>query len=141
MDSIKKVTISWSGGKDAAFALYKIVKSGKYEVVHLHTVVDEDTRRVGMHGVREELIYQQAQYMGLPLRIVYLKKSESDNNYTKLMTAFYQDCAKQGIEGVVFGDIYLEDLRTYRETLLASSGLEALFPLWNEDTKTVVTDF
>lgn len=141
MDSIKKVTISWSGGKDAAFALYKIIQSKQYEVVHLHTVIDAETKRVGMHGVREALVHRQAQAMGLPLHKLYLEKSENNVKYTRLMTNFYETCAKEGIEAVVFGDIFLEDLRKYRDGLLAQTGLEGIYPLWKQNTTYLLNDF
>lgn len=141
MDSIKKVTISWSGGKDAAFALYKIIQSKQYEVVHLHTVIDVETKRVGMHGVHETLVHRQAQAMGLPLEKLYLEKSENNAKYAQMMTAFYERCAKEGINAVVFGDIFLEDLRSYRNTLLTPFDLEGIYPLWRLDTKKLISDF
>lgn len=141
MASRKKVTISWSGGKDAAFSLYKILQSPLYEVVHLHTLVDSATLRVGMHGVPVALIKQQAEAIGLPLKILYLEKSESNEKYALLMKELYQTCKQEGIEAVVFGDIFLEDLRTYREALLATSNLEGIYPLWKQNTTALLSDF
>lgn len=141
MVSRKKVTISWSGGKDAAFSLYKILQSPLYEIVHLHTLVDSATFRVGMHGIQEALIKEQAAAMGLPLKILYLEKSESNERYAQLMKEFYKDCAHEGIEAVVFGDIFLEDLKSYRETLLSASHLEGIYPLWKMNTTDLLTDF
>lgn len=141
MVSRKKVTISWSGGKDAAFSLYKILQSPLYEVVHLHTLVDSATLRVGMHGIPEALVRQQAEAIGLPLKILRLEKSESNEKYALLMKGFYETCAQEGIEAVVFGDIFLEDLRSYRESLLAAAKLEGIYPLWKTDTAELLTDF
>jgi uncharacterized protein (TIGR00290 family) len=141
MDSRKKVTISWSGGKDSALALYKIQLSGDFEVAGLHTVINEETKRVGMHGVREELIEAQAQALNLPLTKIYLERSENHEAYEKLMRTFYDQCAAEKLDGVVFGDIFLEDLRLFREKLLAHSSLQGIFPLWKMDTGILLKDF
>lgn len=141
MDLKKKITISWSGGKDSAFALHKIMKAGDFEIVSLHTVFNEETKRVGMHGVKEELIERQAQCIGLPLKKLYLESSESHSAYEKLMQNFYQQCANEKIEAVVFGDIFLEDLKIYREQLLQSSGLKSLYPLWKLNTSELIQEF
>lgn len=140
MDSKKKVSISWSGGKDSAFALYKILQSGNYQVVSLHTVIGKDTARVGMHGVREELIELQAQAIGLPLQKVYLETAEDHIAYESCMIDYYKRSV-QNIDAIVFGDIYLEDLKTYREKLLDQSGIKGLFPLWQADPHQLIHDF
>jgi uncharacterized protein (TIGR00290 family) len=141
MDLKKKVTISWSGGKDSAFALFKILASGEYEVVSLHTVIGQETKRVGLHGVREELIELQAESIGIPLVKLYLPDSGDHEAYTSLMRSFYKSCARNGIHGVVFGDIFLEDLKKFREELLRDAGLHPCFPLWKIDTRLLVHDF
>jgi uncharacterized protein (TIGR00290 family) len=137
----KKVTISWSGGKDSAFALYKALASGEFDVVNLHTIVDEDSRRVGMHGVRESLIEKQAEQIGLPLEKIYLPASNDHDLYKSTMQKYYRACAAMGIEGIVFGDIFLEDLRDFRVALLNRSKLTASFPLWMVNTKILIQDF
>jgi uncharacterized protein (TIGR00290 family) len=137
----KKVTISWSGGKDSAFALYKVLLSGDYEVVHLHTVFNPETGRVGMHGIREALIERQAAAIGIPLHKLYLESSADHAAYAELMDRFYRQCAREGIQGVVFGDIFLEDLRQFRDQLVANASLEALYPLWLLDTTVLINDF
>lgn len=137
----KKVSISWSGGKDSAFALYKILLSGAYEVVNLHTVIDEESKRVGLHGVRESLIEEQAERIELPLVKVYLTGSQNHDAYEKLMKSFYMQCARQNIDGVIFGDIFLEDLRHYREGLMKDSTLIPFFPLWKMDCALLWEDF
>ena len=137
----KKVTISWSGGKDSAFALYKTMMADEFEIVSLHTVVDEKTRRVGLHGVSELLIEKQAQSIGFPLIKIYLPASKGNDAYKRCMTKFYGQCGKDGIEGVVFGDIFLEDLMEFRKELLKPHGLFGVFPLWGLDSKTLLADF
>ena len=137
----EKVTISWSGGKDSAFALYKVLQEDKYEVTGLHTVIAEDTRRVGLHGVREELIETQANALGLPLTKLYLKTANDHQAYESLMRTFYTQCAAEGIAGVVFGDIFLEDLKKFREELLGASGLFPVFPIWKQDSAVLIHDF
>lgn len=141
MDLRKKVTISWSGGKDSALALYKILLSGDFEVTGLHTVINHDTKRVGMHGVHEKLIEEQAEAIGLPLTKLYLESSESHDAYKRLMEGYYQQCVKDSIRGIVFGDIFLEDLKVFRKDLLKTSGLQSFYPLWKIDTRILLEDF
>lgn len=137
----KKVSISWSGGKDSAFALYKILQSGNYEIVNLHTVFGEDTKRVGLHGVPEELIEQQALALSLPLKKLYLKTSDDHYAYEELMSAFYKQSRDEDIEAIVFGDIFLEDLKKFRENILSKSKLLPVFPIWKFDSRTLIRDF
>jgi uncharacterized protein (TIGR00290 family) len=137
----KKVTVSWSGGKDSAFALYKTLASQTYDVVGLHTVIDEQTKRVGLHGVPETLIEQQAEALGFALDKIYLPSSDGTQRYERCMQDFYQQCIKRNMHGIVFGDIFLEDLKQYRLNLLQPFKLFASFPLWGIDTRVLVRDF
>jgi uncharacterized protein (TIGR00290 family) len=137
----QKVTVSWSGGKDSVFALYKVMMADQFEIVSLHTVIDEKTRRVGLHGVPEALIQKQAQAIGFPLTKIYLPASKSDKAYKLCMANFYAQCVNEGIDGVVFGDIFLEDLRDFRKNLLKPHGLFGSFPLWGSDSITLLKDF
>jgi uncharacterized protein (TIGR00290 family) len=137
----KKVTISWSGGKDSAFALHRILQSSAFEVAGLHTVLNDETKRVGMHSVCEALVERQAEALGLPLTKLYLEGSESHSAYERLMTEFYRQCAHEHMDAVVFGDIFLEDLKVFRENLLDSSGLQGVFPLWKLDTRVMIEEF
>lgn len=137
----QRVSISWSGGKDSAFALYKILHSDRYEITHLHTVIGEDTRRVGLHGVPEELIEDQARALNIPLRKLYLEPSANHDAYVNLMNSFYKDARAEGVESIVFGDIFLEDLRTFREQLLKKEGLLPIFPIWKIDSSQILHDF
>lgn len=137
----QKVTISWSGGKDSAFALYKIIASKTFDVVSLHTVIDEKTKRVGLHGVHEALIEKQAHALGIPLKKIYLPASADGAAYKDCMEKFYDLCVRENIEGVVFGDIFLEDLREFRISLLQSSKLFAAFPLWGIESRLILKEF
>jgi uncharacterized protein (TIGR00290 family) len=141
MDSKKKVTISWSGGKDSALALHRILRSSEFEICHVHTVIDASTKRVGLHGVREALIERQAEALGLKLIKLYLPESKDHDAYEQLMCPFYNQCFNEGIQAVVFGDIFLEDLKRYRERMLHAASLDGIFPLWKEDSKMLINEF
>lgn len=137
----KKISIAWSGGKDSMLALDRIIRSGEYKVDHLHTVIDADLRRVGLHGVHEKLIDAQAASLGLPLEKLYLKASPGHNNYEQLMESYFANLENEDFEGVMYGDIFLEDLKSYREKMLHKSGLEGVYPLWNASTDEVMSEF
>src|SRR6201981_337894 len=110
----EKCIFCWSGGKDSALALYKISLEDKYEVVALLTTLNEEHKRISMHGVREELLEQQAESIGLPLIKMYV--SEGTNaEYERNMEAVLLKHKSEGVTKVIFGDIFLEDLRSYRE--------------------------
>ncbi len=132
--------MSWSGGKDSVFALYKLLLSDDYCVTSLHTVFNEETKRVGMHGVSEQLIRKQAEALSIPVIPVYLKSSDDHDRYVKLMTTFYERISDQ-VDGIAFGDIFLKDLKVFREGLLKPSGLEGIFPLWGVDTSVLMREF
>lgn len=137
----KRITVSWSGGKDSAFALFKIRQDPAVEIVNLHTLINTDSSRVGLHGVHENLIRLQAEAMGLPLAVLYLQTSESNDAYEKLLKGYYQKMSDEGITHVLYGDIFLEDLKEYRLRVLADSGLHPVFPLWKMDSLQLVREF
>jgi uncharacterized protein (TIGR00290 family) len=137
----KKISVSWSGGKDSAFALYKILAQNNYEIVNLHTVIVTETKRVGLHGIHESLIDVQARNLGFKLIKLYLDSSDNHDAYTALMRNFYKQCGEEGTEGILFGDIFLEDLKAFRDELLAPSGVKGIYPLWHMNTKILVEDF
>src|SRR5438034_1351143 len=114
----KKVLMSWSGGKDSAFALDELLRDGRYDVVGLLTSVSEEYRRISHHGVREELLEKQAESIGIPLDKVYLPseggKACSNDVYEAIMSAVTAKHKAAGVELVAFGDLFLEDLRAYR---------------------------
>ena len=136
----EKALFCWSGGKDSAMALNKVIQEGVYEVVALLTTLNLNFKRISMHGVREELLEQQVQAIGLPLLKVYV--SEGTNaEYEKAMEKLLLEQKAKGVTKVIFGDIFLEDLRAYREKNLGKVGLEAVFPLWNKSTKELINHF
>jgi uncharacterized protein (TIGR00290 family) len=137
----KKATLSWSGGKDSALALDRILTKGEIEVISLHTIINAETRRVGMHGVREQLIDLQAESLGIQLTKLYTATSDSYDSYENAMKHFFGQTKEQGIDTIVYGDIFLQDLREYREKLLLPFNLAAMYPLWELDTTVVVNEF
>lgn len=135
-----KAIFCWSGGKDSALALYKVLQQNNYEVVALLTTLNAQFKRISMHGVREDLLDKQALSVGLPLIKMYV--SEGTNaEYEKNMETLLLQYKAQGVTKVIFGDIFLEDLRTYREKNLAKVGLDAVFPLWKKDTYKLIDEF
>jgi len=126
--------LSWSSGKDSAWSLHTIQQSGAYEVVGIFTTVNAEFQRVAMHGVRLELLKQQAQAMALPLTVIEIPYPCSNIQYEQALSAFITQAKKNGVEGLVFGDLFLEDIRQYRVTQLAGTGLSPIFPLWQIPT-------
>jgi len=129
-----KALVAWSSGKDSAFALAGVRAAGKVDVVGLLTTVTEDYGRVSMHGVREEILELQARAAGLPLRRVRIPAGCVNGEYERRMGEAVAVARGDGITGVVFGDIFLEDVRAYRERMLAGTGIAPVFPLWGRDT-------
>ena len=129
----EKVLFTWSSGKDSARALYELQQNPEYEVVGLLTTLTRDYGRISMHGVREELLDLQAEALGLPLDKVYLTKDSSNEQYENAFREALDKYKKEGVELVAFGDLYLADLRKYREEKLALVGMKGLFPLWREE--------
>lgn len=140
MNKKEKCIFCWSGGKDSALALYKVLQEDKFEVVALLTTLNENFKRSSMHGVREILVDQQAASIGLPLIKMYVKEGTNEE-YEKNMEAMLLRYKKKGVTKVIFGDIFLDDLREYREKNLAKVGLIAEFPLWKRDTKELINEF
>lgn len=136
-----KIAISWSGGKDAMMALHHLVSFNQYEIDHLHTVIGESTQRVGMHGIHKDLIKAQAEALEIPVVFNVLPADQSNTSYEKVMSDYCQDCLEKGITRIAFGDIFLEDLKIYRENQLDGTGLKAIFPIWGVDTRQQLKDF
>jgi uncharacterized protein (TIGR00290 family) len=134
----ERVVMSWSGGKDSAVALHELLKSDQYEVVALLTTVSEEFRRISHHGVREELLEEQANAIGLPLDKVYLPSGESagctNDVYETIMRRAMTAYRTRGVLTVGFGDLFLQDLRAWREANLAKVGMRGIFPIWQRDT-------
>ena len=136
-----KISLSWSGGKDSVFALWKLLNDHQYEVVGLHTTFGEETCRVGMHGIHEELIEAQAEAIGIQLDKIYYPASGDNAAYEKAMSGYFSQLEAEGVRHIGFGDILLEDLKKYREGKLAERGFSAVFPLWGKDTKELAEEF
>ncbi len=121
--------MSWSGGKDSALALYDVLKGGTCRVAALLTTVTEDYDRISMHGVRRSLLEQQAAALGISLEKVLIPRDASNEEYEANMAKALAKYSDVGVQSGVFGDIFLEDLRKYREEKLASAGMKAVFSL------------
>ena len=132
---------NWSGGKDSALALYKVLQGGDYEVQTLLTSVSEPYQRISMHGVRVALLEQQAASIGLPCHQLHLPETPTMEAYEQLMTSTLQQLQQRGATVSIFGDIFLEDLRRYREEQLARVGFKAAFPLWGVPTTELIREF
>lgn len=135
-----KVIFSWSGGKDSSYCLHKVLQEDIFDVKYLLTTVNENFKRVSMHGVREELLDMQADSIGIPLLKVMVKEG-TNAEYELQMEALLKKAKAEGITLVVFGDIFLEDLKVYRENNLAKVGMKAVFPIWKTDTTILIKDF
>jgi uncharacterized protein (TIGR00290 family) len=141
MDEREPVLFCWSGGKDSAMALHVLLQDPLVRVVALLTTVTEGYDRISMHGVRRELLQQQAQSIGLPLHEVFIPQQCANSIYEARIEAALQLHVAQGVRKVAFGDIFLEDLRAYREKNLALVGMTALFPLWKRDSRELIQSF
>ncbi len=137
----EKVLFSWSGGKDSAIALYELRKDPRYEIVALLTTVSVEYDRICMHGVRRELLERQAEHIGLPLEEVMISSGASNEQYESAMAQVLGRYCAAGVSSVAFGDIFLEDLRKYRQDKLASAGMGAIFPIWKIPTHELARRF
>jgi uncharacterized protein (TIGR00290 family) len=130
-----QLLLSWSSGKDSAWALHVLRSRGEYEVTGLFTTFNAEFDRVAMHGVRRELAEAQARAAGLPLSWIALPHPCSNAQYEQIMAGFIQSARSDAISHMAFGDLFLADIRAYREKQLAGSGITPLFPLWGADTR------
>jgi uncharacterized protein (TIGR00290 family) len=135
------VAFCWSGGKDSALALFELRASPQYEVVALLTTMTRDFERISMHGVRRELLLKQAVAIGLPVDEVWISQGASNAEYETEMGRALDSYHRRKINRVAFGDIFLEDLRVYREQNLSNLGMEAMFPIWKRDTGELMETF
>ncbi|HTC32937.1 MAG TPA: hypothetical protein VK724_06180 [Bryobacteraceae bacterium] len=131
---MKRVALSWSSGKDSAWSLHLLRQDPAIEVVALFTTLNEQFDRVAMHAVRRELLELQAESLGLPLWTVPLPWPCSNEQYEARMTALCQRATAEGVQAMAFGDLFLTDIRAYREKQLAGTGLEPVFPVWQIPT-------
>jgi uncharacterized protein (TIGR00290 family) len=135
------ILFCWSGGKDSAMALHTLLQQKQFHVAALLTTVTEGYDRIAMHGVRRELLQQQAESLRLPLHEVFIPPQCINPIYETRMEAALRHFFDQGVRKVAFGDIFLEDLRAYREKNLARISMTALFPLWKRDTRELIRYF
>ena len=135
------VLISWSGGKDSCVALHEIQRAQNYRVAALLTTVTRDYDRISMHGVRRVLLEKQAASLGLPLYQVFISKDAANEEYEMRMGEAFSVLREQGIVSIAFGDLFLEDIRTYREQFLARHNMLGLFPVWKRDTSSFIKEF
>ncbi len=135
-----KALIAWSSGKDSAWALHEVRRAGDYDIVGALTTVTETFQRVSMHGVREEILRAQHAAIGLPSVIVPIPYPCPNEIYESRMAAALDDAKRAGVTHVIFGDLFLEDVRAYREQKLAGTGIAPLFPLWQRPTGALARD-
>jgi uncharacterized protein (TIGR00290 family) len=137
----EKVVLSWSGGKDSAMALHHLLASQKYDVAGLLTTVTEGYDRISMHGVRRELLDRQSESLGLPLHPVMIPQDCTNEIYETRMLETLNGFKNKGITKVAFGDLFLEDLKRYRDEKLGQVGMMGVYPLWKRDTDELVRTF
>jgi len=138
---MNKTYFNWSSGKDSAMALYRISQENQFNIATLLSTVNSDYKRVTMHGLREELLDQQVQNLEIPIQKVLLPKEVSMQSYNEIMYDAVSQLKNEGYTHCVFGDIFLQDLRSYREEQLSKIGIQAVFPLWKQDTRELLLEF
>ncbi|MDR1199788.1 MAG: diphthine--ammonia ligase [Prevotellaceae bacterium] len=137
----KKAVFNWSGGKDSAFALYKTLQSNEYDAVSLLTTVNSKNKRSFMHAIPVALLQEQADSIGIPLYLAEYDPDEKIKDYDNCMLQAVEHFKKQGVNHFIFGDIFLHDVRSYREKQLNPHGIEVVEPLWNKKTIEIMQEF
>ena len=137
----KKAVFNWSGGKDSALALYKVLQAGEYEVVSLLTTSNSATKRSSMHAIPVELLRAQADSIGIPLHLIEYDPEEEIKGYEKCMLEAVEHFKSHGVHHFIFGDIFLHDVRSYREEKLRPHGIEVVEPLWDMKPDDVMQEF
>jgi uncharacterized protein (TIGR00290 family) len=135
-----KTWLSWSSGKDSAWSLHVLRQQADLEVMGLFTTVNAAFDRVAMHAVRRSLLEAQAQAAGLPLHIIDIPYPCSNADYERIMGAFTTEARAQGVEAMAFGDLFLQDIRAYREARLEGTGIAPVFPLWQQPTRQLAAE-
>ncbi len=138
---MKKAYFNWSSGKDSALALYTIQQQKEFEVVKLITNVNEDYQRVSMHGLHEDLLEAQVKSIGLPLEKIKFPANVTMGLYNQRMKEKTSELKSDGLNYAIFGDIFLEDLKNYRDKKLAEVEIKGVYPLWKRDTKELLREF
>jgi uncharacterized protein (TIGR00290 family) len=138
----QQAALFWSGGKDSAYTLYLVQKLyPELQIVALITTVNEEFKRISMHGVREQLLERQAEATGIPLKKMRVANEPTNTAYEKELHHTLSELKKTGINFIVFGDIFLEDLKLYRDNILKMHDLTGIYPLWKKDTSAQIADF
>ena len=132
--------LAWSGGKDSAWALHVLRSGGEFDVAGLFTTVNQDTGRVTVHEVRSELLHRQARATGVKLKTIPIPRPCPNAVYERAIGDFVSEAKRDGITHVAFGDLFLEDIRRYRERQFAGSGVDLLFPLWERPTRALALE-
>ena len=136
-----KAIFNWSGGKDSSLALYEVLQKQEYEISCLLTSVNAAYNRVSMHGVRIELLEQQAKEIGIPLKQIRLPEMPGMEDYNREMFTMMKQFKDEGIDYSIFGDIFLEDLKLYREKQLALVEIQGVFPIWKRNSTELIHEF
>ena len=136
-----KAIFNWSSGKDSALTLYKTLQENQFEITSLLTSINKEFQRISMHGVHVSLLEKQAESLGFPLIKMELPKEPSMEEYREIMSKTMNAIQSQSVTHSIFGDIFLEDLRKYREDQLKSIGMKAVFPLWKINTTDLINEF
>jgi uncharacterized protein (TIGR00290 family) len=137
----ERILLGWSGGKDSCMTLAQLLNDDRYEVAALVTTVTEGFDRISMHGVRRDLLEAQASALGIPLEIVYIPMDANHTAYQSRMEAVFARYRQQAISTVAFGDLFLVGVRRYREEWLARLRMQAIFPIWHQDTARLALAF
>jgi uncharacterized protein (TIGR00290 family) len=138
---MKKAIFNWSGGKDSSLSLYYLQQAKEFDVRYLVTSVNSQFNRISMHGVRQVLLRQQAESIGIPLHMIMMPEMPTMESYNAMMAQTLGQFKQEGIEHSVFGDIFLEDLKKYREERLAEVGMKGVFPIWKIPSQKLVREF
>ncbi|MFS4454880.1 ATP-binding protein [Maribacter sp. 2304DJ31-5] len=136
-----KTYFNWSSGKDSALALYHILQQGQFKIDRLLTTINAHYNRVSMHGLRKEVLEAQTAAIGIPLDILEVPENPSMEDYNILMGHKMEQLKSAGYSHTVFGDIFLEDLKKYREQMLSPHNIKAIFPIWKKDTRLLIQEF
>ncbi|HRP53625.1 MAG TPA: diphthine--ammonia ligase [Fluviicola sp.] len=137
----ENVVFNWSGGKDSSLALYYLLQDERFSILRFLTSVSKDFQRVSMHGVRVSLLEKQAESLGILLQKIEIPEGVSMEAYDEIMGDALQEIQQLGCTSAAFGDIFLEDLKQYRENRLAKLQMKGIFPLWKRDTREIVNEF
>jgi len=132
---------NWSGGKDSALALYHSMQNPELDIRYLVTTINDAADRISMHGVRVELLKKQAESIGIPLYEIRLPEMPGMAEYDEAMRHHLTRFKEEGITHSIFGDIFLEDLKDYRDARLAEVGMKGIYPLWKRDTRELISEF